>query len=188
MDLYRAYVSSLPDHSSTSTASQRMVLLYSLFLINTCFRFLVPSMHFGVIVPEFYFSSSHKQQIYVLALPRFCVRTQYLLICGSRCIHTAVELFGHKASQPALQHGQRHILQDAVCLNEIRQLPCSQGHPDRMSAGNLQSAELIRYGLEAEHAMLTAFHEIILPQRWIFLSLQKVLSCLLFLFFKSTGC
>lgn len=105
------------------------------------------------------------------------------------CVYpAAVELFSQQASEPDLQYGQRHILQDAACLNAIRELPCSLGWADRMSAGNLQSAELIRYGMEADHAMLAVFPEIILPQREIFLSLQKILSSSLFLFFKSAGC
>lgn len=55
-----AFVFSLPNHSFISTESQHMVLLYSIFLINTYFLFLVPSMYFGVIVSEFYFSPFHK--------------------------------------------------------------------------------------------------------------------------------
>lgn len=122
---------------------------------------------------------------------------QDLLICHNGCIHTvhvwqssgcpAYLLFSQQASKPDLQHGQSHILQDAACLNAIRQLTCSLVCPERMSAGNLQSAKLIRCGLEAEDAMLALLHEIILPwKRTIFLSLQMWSPLLLF--FKSAGC
>lgn len=81
-------------------------------------------------------------------------------------------LFSLQAFKPGLQHGQSHIFQDAACLNAVRRLPCSLVCPDRMSAGNLQSAKLIRYGLEGEHTMLAVVCEIAPPQRQtIFLSL-----------------
>lgn len=113
---------------------------------------------------------------------------QDLLICHDGCIHTvhvwqssscpAYLLFSQQASKPDLQHGQSHILQDAACLNAIRQLTCSLVCPERMSAGNLQSAKLIRCGLEAEDAMLALLHEIILPRkRTIFLYKRCDLLC-----------
>lgn len=58
-----------------------------------------------------------------------------------------------------------------------------------MSAGNLQSARLIRYELEAEHAMLAVVLEIVLPQRrrnFYFFSTKDAMSSVPLL--KSEGC